>query len=896
MEERYVFIDPSSSSSPSSSRNLPNVTFVDSPVSDGGEPVYSTVIPRSLRQPPSPQPPIPPRTHPVQQINTNSQSHMTGHVTNTSNTKGDTSQLRLQYLESIVARLEKEKKAMEEEFGRQRKKFMSQMMQTESDINLTKQSLSQHIKEIEDLHLKLLGKEKELKSCQQSISEFQSERLKYNEDILSLKHMIQVSSHEHNVQMERSKAEWQNERKALESQKTQLLLEKQNLLAANQTQKGREKGTEIGRSKSPNRSKGDKGTEIGRSKSPNHGRTKSPSDELKMLVSTDVTKSLLQPPLLPEDASTCSINDSSSAVNFTSESSLESSMIEAAKESQLLRSVVVPLEEEIDLLKMKLKEAQERLTVYEKNYTPSYQTHLPVSGISSNIDEASSKQVSDISETELLQKILNQERAARHDLEMHSEGLRRQKTILLNNIEDLKEQFKQAKEEHIKEHESYIDLKKTWECANLQFIASQDKLREELQEIQHQLNQEKLAKEIKLRVTGGVSPSHSSSPVHDHVTNSDNHFNRKRSVTWSEGLKHGDRETSQARDEELLSWKDIVKHLQRLIVGLREELNNKERMCEEYEQQLERVQGQLTLELEDKEKETIKLKGDHDKIYAVLVRERKSREDLRRQLNAEREEMKTRIEQFQSQENKVKQKFKTLKDKFTETKHETQKQVTQFTEERVKMYELLEQRKEEYDCLKTLQASEIEEYQEKLSQIEQTRREAEWNVASTMEELTKSTEREKENEMNYSKELTELKQLLSHSRQERQRLSEQLGALQSDLIDVQRTCTRLEKECNDVKTSRSVLQEKSKTFIEEQQQQISQLTAEKVQLNDSVMDLHRQLTQLKQQLQHNEATQKDFVELSQSLQVRLLEMEAKQNKQVEGEREGELLTFSNTSP
>ena len=44
---------------------------------------------------------------------------------------------------------------------------------------------------------------------------------------------------------------------------------------------------------------------------------------------------------------------------------------------------------------------------------------------------------------------------------------------------------------------------------------------------------------------------------------------------------------------------------------------------------------------------------------------------------------------------------------------------TRFTEERVKMYELLEQRKEEYDCLKTHQASEIEEYQEKLSQIEQ---------------------------------------------------------------------------------------------------------------------------------------------------------------------------------
>ena len=47
--------------------------------------------------------------------------------------EGDTSQLRLQYLEGMVARLDKEKKAMEEEFGRQRKKFMSQMMQTESE-------------------------------------------------------------------------------------------------------------------------------------------------------------------------------------------------------------------------------------------------------------------------------------------------------------------------------------------------------------------------------------------------------------------------------------------------------------------------------------------------------------------------------------------------------------------------------------------------------------------------------------------------------------------------------------------------------------------------------------------------------------------------------------------
>ena len=44
-----------------------------------------------------------------------------------------TSQLRMRYLEQMVARLDREKKAMEEEFGRQRKKFMKEMVQAECE-------------------------------------------------------------------------------------------------------------------------------------------------------------------------------------------------------------------------------------------------------------------------------------------------------------------------------------------------------------------------------------------------------------------------------------------------------------------------------------------------------------------------------------------------------------------------------------------------------------------------------------------------------------------------------------------------------------------------------------------------------------------------------------------
>lgn len=63
-------------------------------------------------------------------------------------------------------------------------------------------------------------------------------------------------------------------------------------------------------------------------------------------------------------------------------------------------------------------------------------------------------------------------------------------------------------------------------------------------------------------------------------------------------------------------------------------------------------------------------------------------------------------------------------------------------------------------------------------------------------------------------------------------------------------------------------------FIQEQQQKLEQLSWEKgtmaqqvAELQRQVTDLLRQVASLKSQLNHTEATQKDFVELSQSLQV-----------------------------
>ena len=80
------------------------------------------------------------------------------------------------------------------------------------------------------------------------------------------------------------------------------------------------------------------------------------------------------------------------------------------------------------------------------------------------------------------------------------------------------------------------------------------------------------------------------------------------------------------------------------------------------------------------------------------------------------------------------QKYKTLKEKFTETRHDVQRQMVyslgynggvllwlqaQFMEERTRIHSLLDQKREEYDCLKQLQTNEIMSYREKLALIEQ---------------------------------------------------------------------------------------------------------------------------------------------------------------------------------
>ena len=161
--------------------------------------------------------------------------------------------LRLKYLESIVSRLTAEKKGMEEEFGRQRKRFMEQMISSEGEregereskvkplfkgeMKKFKEILKKNKQQIESLNVNLLQKDEEMNSMAKTMNAslretFDSDRVKYEEEISILKLKLQgqlvkelvlslycfllsplETSHEHQAQVQKLKAELSREKK-----------------------------------------------------------------------------------------------------------------------------------------------------------------------------------------------------------------------------------------------------------------------------------------------------------------------------------------------------------------------------------------------------------------------------------------------------------------------------------------------------------------------------------------------------------------------------------------------------------------------------------------------------------------------------------------------------------
>lgn len=156
------------------------------------------------------------------------------------------------------------------------------------------------------------------------------------------------------------------------------------------------------------------------------------------------------------------------------EESMRKLWMDAQEDAEMLRSLVVPLEEEIKALKDKLRSTDEQLHVYEAAFTGL--VHGLGSGtLSDAVRGSSPAEILSHLDDKLtsLCKGLQAEKASRSDLEMYVAVLNTQKTVMQEDMDQLRKQFQEVCNLLEREKREHGCLKRTWQMANDRFLEAQ---------------------------------------------------------------------------------------------------------------------------------------------------------------------------------------------------------------------------------------------------------------------------------------------------------------------------------------------------------------------------------------------------------------------------------------
>jgi predicted nucleic acid-binding Zn-ribbon protein len=533
----------------------------------------------------------------------------------------------------------------------------------------------------------------------------------------------------------------------------------------------------------------------------------------------------------------------------------EGDLAKAVEESRMLKAVVVPLEkQEIEQLQLQLNEARQRLQHAEEverlESPPLIDMDTTLSDVTSSGDNK-------------LQRQLELERSARHDLEMHTKALEYQKAKLQEEVGSLRTQLENVSGKLSSQEESYQQLKQTWDMANQHFIVAQDKLHQKMyfmEQKQQLLQQHKNLSDTNLfpPEDRSVAPS-IRQPIRDLSARS-----------------HSCSDIRESSGSSQLHTTALESELKRV----RERLEQRNATCESYEAQLQRVQEQMLEELDEKDQELVRLREECSKARAGVARERKAKEELRRNMEQACEQFKAQVEGFQSGMHAEQSKLKSLREQYTQSKHEAQRDLARFSDERVSLFAQIASAQEEYDCLKVVQAEEKERYLEGLHAVIQERTMAEDNVAALQVRLTEVERRKQSVEEELSAKLDQLREQLELRDREREwqesNLNVELEAARRQIAALELVKAELEQEQEQAVAARSDVEEKSRSFIAEQHQRLEVEAAARHGAEQQVRELQRQVASLRSQLNTSQENQKDFVELSQALQMKLAKIEEEQ--------------------
>ncbi|XP_071945814.1 rab GTPase-binding effector protein 1-like [Antedon mediterranea] len=150
----------------------------------------------------------------------------------------------------------------------------------------------------------------------------------------------------------------------------------------------------------------------------------------------------------------------------TEDESLEQSMNQARKDSDLLKSIIIPLEEDLKKQKQKL-EASERQNKHLKLQLEQMMSDLTGS-------KSTKRSATDLEEKiQELSNTLDNEKASRVDLEMYVAVLNKQKSVLQEEVDARSKELFDVCKRLEKEKSEHDNLKRTWQMANDQFLEMQ---------------------------------------------------------------------------------------------------------------------------------------------------------------------------------------------------------------------------------------------------------------------------------------------------------------------------------------------------------------------------------------------------------------------------------------
>lgn len=746
-------------------------------------------------------------------------------------------------------------KRMEEDFGRQRKQFITQMLLMENEVERCKVLAKKKAEECSILQHDLKSKDREVEDVRAAaaISEallkegFQDEHKQMIDEINSLRQIVKVTKEDESYNLDslqRERASWNSERQRLQS--------------------------EIGR------------LQQSYMQQPPAHHLPYPPTRLPAHQVPEQGPGLGFPPTLPTSTQHM-MSQPSQAPRLARAESLEKHMEKAHEESERLRTVIIPLEEEIAFLKAKLGQAENKIKSLEGSSLAvgqliefgSDDEHTLLLGDVDNeggpqqsptkeereeVEETGEKKPAEVVVAEQsteqqvqpvekkapkpekpkkskLQKLLDKERSLRSDVEIKLDVMTTQRNVLQDDLQKAHSEVDNLRRMLEKENQSKEELKKTWEMANFQFLELQQQYKTELDQ---------------LKQSSGSRPGSSvAEPLvntqpqlsEDLVDSSDDVLKEPLVSLSTEQDKLDGASFSRDVDEytAMVSSEDqkmsigsgAVSGLDTLMSQLgtmKAQLSRKDKICQKLQSELKTLKVTLDEEVQEKEKAVAKHESDVSKYQVALAQEQTERRLLEKKLLKMKEEITTRVSTFEESVKKTKLELNKGRDDLVKLKVDTQEEVVKLSKDRQEIWDKVKSAREEYACLKQQHLMELEEQARRMTLAEVAQHEAESNVAVTVEHLSQTQSQMFQEKEKLLGEMSHLRgQLLKEQEEKREVLSKAKSDVASSTEKIemwQKRCEKLEenfKARQDAVGVAEQFKEKMQAALQEKNKEIQQL-------------------------------------------------------------------------